>query len=238
MFKILKIIKKRKKINVDSFYTINNLKDSLKRMNFDKVKNKSNVRIVFIDDEGYDIESIRKLGYVNVDKIFNFKDLKQFELYDVVFCDINGVATDMDPEYQGATLASVIKETYPNKYVVIFSSKNQNIKITKFKNLVDDMIEKNSKPVDVAKIIDKFIMQNNDPVEFWYNLQNSMQKKGISNKEISLLEHYYVYSLIDGKNHLKELNCSNNNDIDLSILVPFIKILTDFIRLLIGVKNA
>ena len=238
MFNVLEKIKfKRNKVRVDNFYTINTLKDSLKRICFDNVKNKTNVRIAFVDDEGYDIESVKKLGYINVDKIYRFTDLKQFELYDVIFCDINGVAKDLDSEYQGASLAALIKETYPDKYVVIFSSKNQNIKITKFMDMVDDMIEKNTRPVDVARIIDKFISRNNDPIEFWYNLQNSMQKKGVSNKEISLLEHYYVYSLIDGKDHIKELNSSNRSDIDLSLLVPFIKILIEFIPSLIGGKN-
>ena len=87
-----KIFKKRK-------YTVDDIKIENIKVN---MLDKKSVKIVFVDDEGYDIDTIKSLGYKDIDKMFKFNDLSDFFKYDIIFCDVNGIAKNLDPVFQGA----------------------------------------------------------------------------------------------------------------------------------------
>ena len=183
-------------------YSIEDIK--LEKIHVNMLDKKS-VKIVFVDDEGYDIETIQGLGYKDIDKMFEYKDLSDFQKYDVIFCDVNGIAVNLDPEFQGAELAKQIKLAYPNKMVVIYSSKNQVINITKYSQYVDYMIEKNTKPVIIAEYINKYIEKLNNPKTYWNDLKAKMKRMGIENSTIDVIEQYYAKSIVEGKNCSLEL---------------------------------
>lgn len=169
------------------------------------MKDKRSVSIVFVDDEGYDIEPIISLGYVDCPKILEYRELRDFEKYDIIFCDINGIAMNLDPENQGAGLAKLIKETYPEKMVVIFTSKSQKINIIKFRDYVDEMIEKNSHPTEIVELINKYLSRKYNPIAYWENTKQQLIRNNVSAKEISLIEHYYVKSIMDKNNYTHEI---------------------------------
>lgn len=210
------IISKKKK------YSIEDIK--LENIHINMLDKKS-VKIVFVDDEGYDIETFKGLGYKDIDKMYEYKDLSDFQKYDVIFCDVNGIATNLDPVFQGAELAKQIKLAYPNKMVVIYSSKNQGLNIAKYSEYVDYMIEKNTKPVIIAEYINKYIEKTNNPKTAWYDLKDKMKKMGIDSCTMDVIEKYYAKSIIEGKNcslELKEELIPLKIDISLSDIITLV----------------
>ena len=159
----MNIFKKKQKVN--DLYTIEDLEKARDKIKSVSIREKKNFRIVIIDDEGFDDEVLKSLGYLDIDIKEKYEKISDYENYDIIFCDINGIARDLDPTYQGAALAKLIKKTYPSKIVIIFSSKDQSLDFYKFSNDVDDIIPKNLKNAEIAEIIDKYIEVFNDPIE-------------------------------------------------------------------------
>ncbi|HPG43157.1 MAG TPA: hypothetical protein PLJ98_05040, partial [Acholeplasmataceae bacterium] len=60
------------------------------------------ISILIIDNEGFEIEPLATLGYTNITKIFEHVRISDYEPFDIILCDINGVAMNLDKEYQGA----------------------------------------------------------------------------------------------------------------------------------------
>lgn len=186
----------KKKKNLNDLYTIEDLEKSRNKIKSITIKDKKNIRIAIVDDEGFDDEILKSLGYLDIDIKVEYNKLSDFEGYDIIFCDINGIARDIDPVYQGAALAKMLKKTYPSKIVIIFSSKEQSLDFYKFSEYVDDIIPKNIKNSEIADIIDKNIEIINDPVERWKNYRSRISKQGTSPKTIALLEDCYVRGIL------------------------------------------
>ena len=187
--------KKQKK--VEELYTIEDLENSRSKINVISIKDKKNVRIVIVDDEGFDDSVLKSLGYLDIEIKEKYEKLSDYENYDIIFCDINGVVKDLDPVYQGAALAKLIKKTYPSKIVIIFSSKDQNLGFHKFSDDVDDIIPKNLKNAEIAEIIDKYINVLNDPIESWKKFRTRILEQGTTAKNVALLEDCYVRGILN-----------------------------------------
>lgn len=229
----LKIFKR--KPTIDELLTIEDLKSKNIKLGSITMKDKKNVKILFLDDEGYDTELLRNLGYLDVQKMYKYERMDDFEKYDIIFCDINGIAKDLDPVYQGAALAKLIKQTYPEKIVVIFSAKEQFLTFTQFYESVDDIVYKNMPPAELASKIDQYISQMIDPIDFWNNIKKQLIKQGVKSKDISNLEHYYVKSIMDKKDYTKDIKKISNEEI-LSTATTIINAITTAIELYLVVK--
>jgi len=190
---------KRKK-EIKDYMTIDDLENSRDKLKKVTIKDKKNVRILFLDDEGFDDEVLKSLGYLDIEVKEKYEKLSDFENFDIIFCDINGIAKEIDEVYQGAALAKLVKKTYPSKMVFIFSSKQQGLDFYKFANEVDGMIPKNLKNSELAEKIDEYINILNDPVESWKNLRRKLAEQGTSPKYITILEDYYVRGILKKEN--------------------------------------
>lgn len=190
----MNIFKKNKKVN--DLYTIEDLENSRDKIKAVSIKEKKNIRIVIVDDEGFDDEVLRSLGYLDIDIKEKYEKISDYENYDIIFCDINGIARNLDQFYQGAALAKLIKKTYPSKIVIIFSSKDQSLDFYKFSNDVDDIIPKNLKNAEIAELIDKYIEILNDPIERWKNFRKKILEQGTSPKIVAILEDCYVRGIL------------------------------------------
>ena len=197
------IFKKNKKVN--DLYTIEDLEKSRDKIKTVSIREKKNIRIVIVDDEGFDDEVLKSLGYLDIDIKEKYEKLSDYENYDIIFCDINGIARNLDPVYQGAALAKLIKKTYPSKIVIIFSSKDQSLDFYRFSNDVDDIIPKNLKNAEIAEIIDKYIEIFNDPIERWKNFRKKILEQGTSPKIIALLEDCYVRGILKHDDTIKSI---------------------------------
>lgn len=234
---LLKLLKK--KTSVDELLTIDELKSRNIKLGSITMKNKKNVKILFVDDDGYDTELLQNLGYLDIQKMYKYDKedkMDNFEKYDIIFCDINGIAKDLDPVYQGAALAKLIKQTYPEKVVVIFSAKQQYLTFKPYYDYVDDVIYKNLPPAELANKIDKYINQMIDPIDFWNNIKHQLIKQNIHVKDVSRLEHYYVKSIIDKKSYTNDIKEIGEEEV-LSAVTTIINAITAAIELYVAVKK-
>lgn len=193
----------QKKKNVNDLMTLDDLEKARDKIKTVSIREKKNVRIVIVDDEGFDDDVLKSLGYLDIEIKLKYEKLSDYENYDIIFCDINGIAKEIDPVYQGAALAKQIKKTYPSKMVIIFSSKEQSLDFYKFKNDVDEIIPKNTKNSEIAEIIDKCIEIINDPIERWKNFRKKLSEQGTSPKDIALLEDCYVRGILKNEDTTK-----------------------------------
>ena len=199
------ILLNKKKLKLEDLKTIDDIKNAKNLNKNISAKDKRNVKILFLDDEGFDTELLINLGYLDVQKMYEYKQMDEFEKYDIIFCDINGVAKNLNEEFQGAALAKMIKQTYPDKIVVIFSAKQQYLSFNKFADFVDDVIYKNIPISELTEKIDHYINIIINPVDFWENIKKQLYKSGVNSKEISLIENYYVKSILERKDYQKEI---------------------------------
>ena len=206
---ILDILRKN---NVNTFLTFNDLKKKNTKINNITLKDKKNVKIVFLDDEGYDTELLKNLGYLDVHKMYKFTSLDDFEKYDIIFCDINGIGREIDEVYQGAAVAKKIKEAFPTKIVVILSAKEQLLTFNSYYEYVDDVMYKNEQISIITEKLDKYINMIINPIAFWENTSSQLIKQGVDLKEISKLEHYYVKSILEKKSYIKDINKISASD--------------------------
>ena len=229
----------KRKTAIDDMLTIDVLKGKNIKLGSITMKDKKNVKILFIDDEGYDTELLQNLGYIDIQKMYQYgkeEKMDSLEKYDIIFCDINGIAKDLDPIYQGAALAKLIKQTYPEKTVVIFSAKEQLLTFNQYYEFADEVIYKNLPPAELASKIDQYIKNMIDPICFWENIKKQLIKQNVSVKDISRLEHYYVKSIVEKKDYAKNIKEIGSEGIIPSV-ITIVNAITTAIELYLTVKK-
>lgn len=185
-------------------------------------------KILVIDDEGFaQKEGLIKLGYKDIEVKFKYENMEEFSAYDIIFCDINGVATEIDPYYQGAALAKKIKEMYPDKFVIIFSALDQSLDFYPYYSSVDATIIKNLNSNQFSEKLDEYISTMSDPKYKWNSIKKILENNKIPTEDIAVFEDFFVNSIIDNKNYQKEIEkyCEKNMKKNLDIikkLLPYI----------------
>lgn len=160
--------KKENTLNVSNTSTNNNsniinvnIDESIsknKTMKPNVIKDKSDIQILFIDDEKFDIVTILKdAGWKNTKTIKDVKNLDCIEVKnaDVIFVDINGVGCKLFPNDQGLGLAEAIKTRNQEKCVIIYSAQEQ--RLHKAFSIVDSVLPKNADPYEFTTILDNYL---------------------------------------------------------------------------------
>lgn len=121
---------------------------------------KDDIKILFVDDDTTFkiIEIIKAAGWKNTSIIDDIKDTDSLEIRstDIFFIDIKGVAKSLSEKRQGLALAEVIKEKYPKKIVVIYSSDIKGDRSDPALQKVDWFLPKHAEPVAFFNLIEKF----------------------------------------------------------------------------------
>ena len=119
---------------------------------------RSIVNILFIDDDTTFrvVKILKQAGWLNTRLI---KDLKSLSLDDllksqIIFTDIRGVGKMLGFQDEGLGLAVAIKEKFPEKMVVIYSSEQSGNRFHKGFRLADDMLAKNAEPYEFISTIE------------------------------------------------------------------------------------
>ena len=135
-------------------------KRSLPKRNLNEIKN--GCRILFIDDLKFDIvDRLKKQdGWKNTTWIKDLDSISQTELLDahIVLVDVQGVGKKMQCPDEGLGLIVAIKEKYPQKKVIMYSSESQG-KIETFHkawNVADHRMIKSATQYEYNNIIEKF----------------------------------------------------------------------------------
>ena len=113
---------KNKKRDLDNYKTI----EELKNVNVLPTQYRSRIRICVIDDEGYDPRGLNKLGYTNVETQKYTKPIDKYGKYDVILCDVLGLAHDISVKEEGYAFAKELNKNYPFCTVVLYTAQNPN----------------------------------------------------------------------------------------------------------------
>ena len=126
-------------------------------------KNKADLkiytRILFIDDEKFNVVNIlKRSGWVNTSSIKDIDDLDSIAIKqaNIIFIDINGVGTKLQFKNQGIGLAGAIKDKYPEKRIVIYSAETTGNRFDKILQRVDYSLPKNAEPYEFIQLVEQF----------------------------------------------------------------------------------
>lgn len=121
-------------------------------------------KILFIDDRIFgNVDIIRKDGWKNTMRIKDVESLDQTEIKEahILFVDIQGVGKKLKFKDEGLGLIQAIKNKYPNKKVVVYSSEDQG-KIEAFHpgmDVADSRLPKNADPYQYQVLIEKYSLE-------------------------------------------------------------------------------
>lgn len=127
----------------------------------EKLQSKEEAKILFVDDEHtkFKIVSIlKKSGWTNTKSVKDITDLDDIKVKEshLIFVDINGVGKTLF-EDEGLGLASALKDKYPSKKVVIYSSDNDGDRFHKALRKVDDCLPKNAEPFQFISLVETLL---------------------------------------------------------------------------------
>lgn len=162
---------------------------------------RENIRICVIDDEGFDINMLYDLGYMNIRKKIQFESIDEYKDYDIVLCDVEGIGSNVDMDRQGLVVAEQIKNVYPEKVVLLYSGKNIET-FGEMPKVIDGYLRKQSSMSELAKSLDNYYRKSIDPIVVWEKTRNEMLNNKISTKTIAFLEDRYCRSLLEKKEYL------------------------------------
>jgi hypothetical protein len=159
---LIKVIKKDKKDiavkNKNSNVVNITIPDKPESKEEKKKKTKSEIQILFIDDEKFDIVDIlKKADFPNTKTIKDIHNLDTADIKnsDVIFVDVNGVGCKLFPKDQGLGLAEAIKTRNPEKYIVIYSAQEQ--RLHKAFSIADATLPKNAEPYEFINLLENYL---------------------------------------------------------------------------------
>lgn len=124
---------------------------------------KDNIRILFIDDDSRFkvVKILQKSGWVHTTTQKDVSTLNEQSIKDahILFVDIQGVGAAMGFGDEGLGLASAIKNEYPSKKVVIYSSESNGDRFHKALKTVDNFLSKNADPYEFQTIVEDFAVE-------------------------------------------------------------------------------
>lgn len=163
---------------------------------------RNDVKICIIDDEGFDIGKVHSLGYIQVDRKLRFESIGDYEKYNIILCDIEGVGSDLDSARQGLAVAEQIKSVHPEKTVLIYSGKNVE-SYGELPSNIDGVLSKVESTTELVKLLDKYYKESIDPIVVWEKTRYAMLKSGIATKTIAIVEDKYCTSLLEKQDYLQ-----------------------------------
>jgi len=120
---------------------------------------KSKTKILFIDDDkNFDIVKVLKnSGWKYTKSVIDVKaiDIETISTADIIFVDINGVGKIMNLENEGLDLAYMIKQQYPEKFIIIYSANRNSNSFHNAWGICDHRLEKNALPIQFTSLVEE-----------------------------------------------------------------------------------
>lgn len=182
---------KRKK-EITDYKTIDSLPKKAITVN---ISLRQSVNICIIDDDRHSIDGYDKLGFTNVDAHGEARDLKDYSKYQIILCDIQGVANELSSSEEGLAFAKQLKKIYPCTEIYLFTGQN----VQNFGDPGDiSVIKKPKTKAELAEIFDKSIKNLMDPVYVWRKIYRFLTENYISAKDLVIVEENFVQSYMNG----------------------------------------
>lgn len=178
--------------------------DALDRnpMSLQELKNK--FQILLIDDRPPAIlASLRRSGF----QVRDFEDVQNIESvepFPIVACDIEGIGKAFRPDSRtgGIYVLQEIRKYYPDKYLIQYSTKTQDIDPSLTKA---DVIFPKDTTIDAWQTtLEKALTELGNPKTRWMKIRSRLSDEGVDGYEIFKLEQAYIRDLTEpNSNHLK-----------------------------------
>jgi len=131
-------------------------KENGSKMSSERIKDR--VYILFVDDEKdfKVVDIIKRAGWRNTKSVRDIKALNEPDVLraDIFFVDIQGVGIALGFKDQGLGLAMALKEKYPEKYLVIYSSVKEGDRFHKAFDMANARLPKDAEPIQFLNIIE------------------------------------------------------------------------------------
>lgn len=193
--------------NLIKFHVYNNLKtiSDLSERIIDVTKiPRDKIKICVIDDEGFNLKSLNSLGFKDITVHDEFCDIADYEKYNIILCDVDGVGREIDYQQQGIAVSSQLKRHYPNKLIYVYTGKT----LTNYGELAEG-VSLIKKPVSANDLSTRLLSDFEDSLKtrnVWNNNVKRLIEEGTSNKTIAFLEDIFVRSIIDRDNYFTKDN--------------------------------
>lgn len=179
-------------------------------------------KILFIDDRAFgNVDIIKAAGWNNTRRIKDAESLDQTEIKEahILFVDIQGVGKKLKFKEQGLGLIQALKQKYPNKKVIVYSSEDQG-KIEAFHpgiDAADSRLPKNADPYQYQVLIEKYSKEAFDLSQCIDRIQKIILDEvghAVSRADISRnLEYIYKKQKFDLESIAKIFKLSNAGSI-------------------------
>lgn len=163
-------------------------------------KLRENVSIVIIDDDVFLLEpALEKLGFRFTNKSGTSDDtnINDYVRYDLILCDIAGVATTLNSKYQGAFLAREIKKAYPEKIVISYTANSYEPSVYEYQSELDGIVPKGLGVEEWTSLLDEKIRLLVDPKEQWARYRDRLLQEHVDIRLVAKMESDYVKAVLN-----------------------------------------
>ena len=140
-------------------------------------------RILFIDDEEFDVPDILiNSGWENTKTLPDIESLESLDVREaaIIFVDISGVGHNLGFSDQGLGLISALKERYPHKKVVVYSAQTRGNRFHQGLSDADARLAKNADPFQFERLVERLARES-------FSLPDFIQRlKEILNRELNI----------------------------------------------------
>ena len=195
----------------------------IKVLNTSIQKLKKEIKIAVIDDQDFPpTNNLRNLGF----NIITFKDistLEQVKEYPVIICDIKGIGKEFGGKYEGAFVISELRKSYPDKYIISYSTSSYDLDISSFIQKSDVIASKGAKIEEWSSILEKAIKDTSNASIRWKKTRESLLNNDIELSDLLDLEQKYILSINNSKNEMQDTSLLENihNDLIIDIVKEF-----------------
>ena len=195
----------------------------IKVLNTSIQKLKKEIKIAVIDDQDFPpTNNLRNLGF----NIITFKDistLEQVKEYPVIICDIKGIGKEFGGKYEGAFVISELRKSYPDKYIISYSTSSYDLDISSFIQKSDVIASKGATIEEWSSILEKAIKDTSNASIRWKKTRESLLNNDIELSDLLDLEQKYILSINNSKNEMQDTSVLENihNDLIIDIVKEF-----------------
>lgn len=195
----------------------------IKVLNTSIQKLKKEIKIAVIDDQDFPpTNNLRNLGF----NIIPFKDistLEQVKEYPVIICDIKGIGKEFGGKYEGAFVISELRKSYPDKYIISYSTSSYDLDISSFIQKSDVIASKGATIEEWSSILEKAIKDTSNASIRWKKTRESLLNNDIELSDLLDLEQKYILSINNSKNEMQDTSLLENihNNLIIDIVKEF-----------------
>ncbi|WP_147321332.1 hypothetical protein [Rhodoferax lacus] len=126
---------------------------------------KAATKIVFVDDDTKFkvVKILATSGWLNTSIIKDVKSLDDPVIVDahILFIDVQGVGVAMGFDSEGLGLSMAIKNKYPEKKIVIYSTETKGDRFHEALRRADSFLAKNADPYEFQKLVEELSLEVN-----------------------------------------------------------------------------